>query len=173
MSATVTGSEIVRVLAGYLWDHPEETDGLAPLYEATLDHIRDGGCPHRERCPHVLAGAVLVNERHEVLLLRREGVWGLPEGPPLPGDHTLDHTALRVLRDTTALHHAWGDPAPFHIDLGESLIRSRVGFRFLFHTHTTALLSVLTRHGLAQWVPPHTLGTPLAGRIQARLVRRA
>ncbi|MFD9814547.1 NUDIX domain-containing protein [Streptomyces sp. NPDC059080] len=167
MTQATEAGAVTREMTDYLREHPEEQGALMTLYDALCDHARRGRCPHGGRCPEILAGALLLDERGRVLLLRHGSRWAFPEGAPQPGDLSLRDTAYALLREFGGVREAWAPgvaEGPVMIDVTQGR-PVRVGFRYLFVTHGGAVPSVVLARGLARWA---ALGE-IDGRIAARL----
>lgn len=165
---SVQGSHIVKVLTSYMHQHPAETMALVPLYDAARDHVTQRDCRHSRRCPVVKAGAVLVDEQGRALTLRRGDGWALAEGAPEQADNSLNETAVRVLREYAGVHDAWSLPGagdPLVIDVTraepEDGHRLRVGFRYLYRTHSSTIPPAMIEAGWARWEPLAQIGLPL------------
>ncbi|MCF1593262.1 hypothetical protein [Streptomyces muensis] len=86
---SVRDDQIVRELSHYLHEHPADTMALLPVYDAARDHSQRRACTHGRRCPVVVTGAVVLDERHRVLCLRHEGGYALAEAEPEDADDSL------------------------------------------------------------------------------------
>ncbi|MFE7124001.1 NUDIX domain-containing protein [Streptomyces sp. GMY02] len=174
---SVVDSKIVKELNQYLHLHPGETMALMPLYDAAIEHSRQGRCLHNGRCPVVKAGALLLDEQDRVLVLRNGGGWAFAEGVPDSEDESLSRTALRVLEEFAGVYDVWtmpGEPTPLVVDVSraapEDGPRLRVGFRYFFCAHSGALAPSLIETGEATWLPLSGVGNPLLReRITTRL----
>lgn len=174
---TLEGSQVVKVLTRYVHQYPDETVALMPLYDATRDHAVRGRCLHNNRCPIVKAGALLVDEQERVLALRARNRWAFAEGEPEHDDGSFSDTALRVLREFAGVYDAWTVPGaeyPLVVDVTKAAPedgpRLRVGFRYLFRAHSSAMSPALIETGQARWVPLSAIETPiLLERLQSRL----
>ncbi|MFI6644332.1 NUDIX hydrolase [Streptomyces sp. NPDC050504] len=113
----ITADHIRTTLAEYADAHPEEQHALAPLAEL-LDQGADV-TSRKEFRGHVTAGAVLVNDRGEVLLVHHNALdkWLTPGGHLEPEDANLLGAALRELVEETGvtLSLAPVRPTPVHI----------------------------------------------------------
>ncbi|MGW1837970.1 NUDIX hydrolase [Streptomyces sp. BBFR2] len=165
--ATEAGA-LTREMTDYLREHPGEQGGLMPLYDALCDHARRGRCPHRGRCPEIVSGGLLLDERGRVLLLRHGNRWAFPEGAPQPGDLSLRDTAFALLREFGGVREAWAPGAaagPVMIDVTEGR-PIRVGFRYLFVTHSGVVPSVVLAYGLARWAALGEIDDRIAARLR-------
>jgi hypothetical protein len=151
---TVDDSQIVKALTQYAQQHPYEATALIAPYAATRDHVTRATCTHDNRCPIVRAGALLVDERERVLVLRAGNRW-----------------------EFTGVHNPWTVPGaedPLVIDVTQAAPedgpRLRVGFRYLFRAHSDAVCPALIKRGQARWVPLSAIETPLLlQRLQSEL----
>ncbi|MFG2226946.1 NUDIX hydrolase [Streptomyces sp. NPDC048644] len=174
---TIEASAITRELTDYLREHPDELSQLLPLYDALRDHAQRERCPHDGRCPEVTAGALLLNEHGHVLILRHGGGWAFGEATPEPGDNSLRQAAYSVLREFGGLQEAWALPSaesPVIIDVTpphrkDTRPRLRVGFRYLFATHTSAIAPAVMNSGLARWVPLDKVNSRIAARLRPHI----
>ncbi|MFF9481271.1 NUDIX hydrolase [Streptomyces sp. NPDC014733] len=168
MTHATDAGALTREMTDYLREHPEEQGALLTLYDALCDHARRGRCPHGGRCPEILSGALLLDERGRVLLLRHGDRWAFPEGAPQPGDLGLRDTAYALLREFGGVREAWvpGQAAgPVMIDVTRGR-PDRVGFRYLFVTHSSVVPSVVLAHGLARWAGLGEVDERIAARLR-------
>ncbi|MFF9481364.1 NUDIX hydrolase [Streptomyces sp. NPDC014733] len=169
MIQATEASAVTRAMTDYLHKYPGEQGQLMPLYDALSDHARRGLCPHGERCPEIYSGGLLLNEDGHVLVLRNGDSWAFSEGAPEPGDLSLRDTAYGVLREYGGVRKAWALPGvegPVIIDVTPCPQRLRVGFRYLFVTHTSSVSSTALDNGLARWIPLGEVADPIAARIR-------
>jgi hypothetical protein len=174
---TVEESAIIRELNHYLLGHPDETAAAMPLFDAMLDHSRQGDCLHEGSCPVVRAGAILMDEEGRALALRHGDAWGFAEGAPAAGDQSLSRTATRVLAEFAGIRNVWtapGEEGPILVDASpaapEDGRRTRFGFRYLFRCHSRLLVPAMARLGRARWTSLDEIGPPLLRtRLKARL----
>ncbi|MEV3994902.1 hypothetical protein AB0K62_04320 [Streptomyces halstedii] len=61
---------LARTVSDYTHRRPHESPTLAPLWQTLAQHAKAGACHHRGTCPLVTVGPVVVNEHHEVLMVR-------------------------------------------------------------------------------------------------------
>lgn len=176
---SVREDQIVRGLSHYLHAHPAEKMALMPVYDAALDHSRHRACTHDQRCPLVMIGAVVVDERHRVLCLRHEGGYALAEAEPEVADKSLVEAALRLLAEEVGLRDVQtqaGAEVPFLIDVtrpGQHRYgpRLRVGIRYLFLAHSGAVFPSMIETGAAAWVPLVEIGIPsVRSRVERHLI---
>ncbi|MEU9791098.1 NUDIX domain-containing protein [Streptomyces sparsogenes] len=150
--------QVVRELNAYLSGHPDERARIEPLFETLLDHARRGHCRHGGGCPVISAGALVVNERGEVLKARSpHGVWQFVETHVGPTDVTPRTAALRVVRETFGPLDVWScpthDDAPLVVDVLPAHAAPHYGFRYVFGAFSSTLPSALQDNGVAQWMP--------------------
>ena len=176
---TVREDQIIRELSHYLHEHPAEKMALMPVYDAAVDHSRRRACTHDRRCPLVMTGAVVVDERNRVLCLRHEGGYALAEAEPEAEDASLSEAALRLLAEEAGIRDVWTQPGaegPFLVDLtrpGQHRYgrRLRVGIRYLFRAHSGAVFPSLIETGAAAWVPLTEIGIPsVRSRVECQLI---
>ncbi|MEV7088976.1 NUDIX hydrolase [Streptomyces sp. NPDC093085] len=173
----VEASAIIKELNHYLLGHPDETSATMPLFDALLDHSRQGVCLHHGSCPVVRAGAILLDERGRALALRYGAAWGFAEGAPAPSDQSLSRTASRVLQEFAGVAEVWtapGEEGPILVDTSpaapEDGRRTRFGFRYLFRTHSRVLVPAMAALGRARWTSLDEIGPPrLRHRLQDRM----
>ncbi|MFF1411645.1 NUDIX hydrolase [Streptomyces sp. NPDC058289] len=115
----ITADHIRTTLAEYTDAYPEDKDALAPLVE-----LLDQGAEvtsRKEFRGHVTAGAVLVNDRGEALLIHHNALdkWLTPGGHLETEDVNLLGAALRELVEETGvtLSLAPVQSTPVHIDV--------------------------------------------------------
>lgn len=138
----ITPDHIRTILAAYADAYPDDKDALSPVF-AALD--RDDDPTSRTTSPlHVTAGAVLVDDDGDVLLIHHNatGKWLTPGGHLETDDTELMGAALRELAEETGLSagvHLVGE-TPVHVDVhpipenpakGEPA-HAHADFRFLF-----------------------------------------
>ncbi|GGU41190.1 hypothetical protein GCM10010211_00180 [Streptomyces albospinus] len=176
---SVGEDQIVRELNRYIHRHPEDQMALMPAYDAALDHSRRQACTHSQRCPLVMAAAVVVDEQDRVLCLRYERGFALAEAEPEDEDNSLAEAALRLLAEEVGIRDVWTQPAdegPFLVDVTEPRRhtygpRLRVGFRYLFRAHSGAVFPSAIETGAASWVPLAEIGiTSLRSRLESLLI---
>ncbi|MFI6699434.1 NUDIX domain-containing protein [Streptomyces sp. NPDC050509] len=173
----VEESAIIKELNHYLLGHPDETSATMPLFDALLDHSRQGLCLHHGSCPVVRAGAILMDEQGRALALRYGDAWGFAEGAPDPSDQSLSRTASRVLEEFAGVQNAWtapGEEGPILVDASpaapEDGRRTRYGFRYLFRAHSRVLVPAMAALGRARWTSLDEIGPPLLRtRLRDRL----
>lgn len=107
---SVREDQIIRELAHYIHEHPDEQIALMPLYGAARDHSQRGTCTHSQRCPLVMTGAVVIDERNRVLSLRNEGAFALAEAEPESQDDSLSGAGLRLLAEAVGIRKVWTEP---------------------------------------------------------------
>ncbi|MFD3680061.1 NUDIX hydrolase [Streptomyces sp. NPDC058613] len=118
----ITDSEIAGVLAAYLERHPHEAGQLAePLRPLDEGH---GFASRRTYPMHVTAGALLVRDGAEVLLIehRAYGLTLQPGGHLEPTDTTLLGAALRELSEETGIDPGQVLPVsmlPAYVEFGQ------------------------------------------------------
>nr|WSZ94612.1 NUDIX hydrolase [Streptomyces sp. NBC_00857] len=149
---SVDTSAIFREMTGYLHRHPTDGTAMTPLFDALLDHSRHRHCLHEGRCPLLRVGAVLVDERERALALWYGKRWGFTEDIPNDADISLIQTAIRVLKENYGVYDTWTPPGadgPVLIEVSETENRTRLrfGFRYLFHTHSGAVLPSMVETG--------------------------
>nr|WP_202487810.1 NUDIX hydrolase [Streptomyces sp. SID8354] len=166
-------------MSHYIHEHPAEQMALMPVYDAALDHSRRRACTHDQRCPVVMTGAVVVDERHHVLCLRHEGGYALAEAEPQAQDGSLRGAALRLLAEEVGPLDVWTQPGaegPFLVDVtvpGRHRYgpRLRVGIRYLFRAHSGAVFPSMIDMGAAAWVPLAEIGIPsVRSRVERHLI---
>lgn len=165
---SVRDDQIVRELSHYLHEHPADRMALLPVYDAARDHSQRRACTHDRRCPVVVTGAVVVDERNRVLSLRHEGGYALAEAEPEDADDSLSEAALRLLAEEAGIRDVWTQPGadgPFLVDVtmpGQHRYgpRLRVGIRYLFRAHSGAVPPSMLDTGAAAWVPLTEIGIP-------------
>ncbi|MFI5861778.1 NUDIX domain-containing protein [Streptomyces sp. NPDC051546] len=176
---SVREDQIVRELSHYIHEHPGEQMALLPVYDAAVDHSRYRGCTHDQRCPLVMAGAVVVDEQDRVLCLRHQGVFALAEAEPEDQDNSLSEAALRLLAEEVGIRDVWTEPGtegPFLVDVtrpGQHGYggRLRVGMRYLFRAHSGAVFPSMIKTGAAAWVPLPEIGIPsVRSRVEHHLI---
>ncbi|EMF01269.1 NUDIX hydrolase [Streptomyces mobaraensis NBRC 13819 = DSM 40847] len=176
---SVQEDQIVRELNRYIHLHPEDQKILAPVYDAALDHSRRRGCTHNQRCPLVMAAAVVADEQDRLLCLRHAGGFALAEAEPEERDNSLVEAGLRLLTEEVGIRDIWRQPAddgPFLIDVtpprGHAYgQRLRVGFRYLFRAHSDAVFPSAIERGAAAWVPLSSIDmAPLRHRLEMLLL---
>lgn len=140
---TVRADQIVKELSRYIPGHADETLALMPLYDAARDHAQRRACLHNDRCPLVVAGAVVVDQLSRVLCLRHAGGFSLAEIEPEDEDDSLSAAALRLLSEEVGMRDVWTEPdseGPFLVDVTRAQPeygpRIKVGFRYLFRAHS-------------------------------------
>ncbi|ATM24602.1 NUDIX hydrolase (plasmid) [Streptomyces alboflavus] len=117
----ISDAEIMSVVAAYLEQYPEETGLLA---EAVHLLSQGAGFASRRTFPmHVTAGALLVRDGSEVLLVqhRAYGITLQPGGHLEPTDATLIDAALRELTEETGIDPGKVAPAaqtPVYVEYG-------------------------------------------------------
>lgn len=174
---SVGDDQVVKELSRYIHGHPAETMALMPLYDAARDHAQRGACLHNSRCSVVMTGAIVMDEHHRVLALRHHGSFSLAETAPEPQDDSLRDAALRLLAEETGIRDVWTEPGgegPFLVDVARAEraygLRVRVGFRYLFRTHSEAVFPAVIETGAAAWVPLAGIGIPsVRNRLQGHL----
>ncbi|MFD9477974.1 NUDIX domain-containing protein [Streptomyces nojiriensis] len=176
---SVREDQIVRELSHYIHEHPDEQMALMPVYDAAVDHSRHRGCTHDQRCPLVMAGAVVVDEQDRILCLRHQGGFALAEAEPEAQDNSLSEAALRLLGEEVGVRDVWTEPGtegPFLVDVtkpGEHGYgrRLRVGMRYLFRAHSGAIFPSMIETGAAAWVPLAEIGIPsVRSRVEHHLI---
>lgn len=176
---SVRDDQIIRELAHYLHDHPADRMALLPVYDAARDHAQRSACTHGRRCPVVVTGAVVVDERNRVLCLRHEGGYALAEAEPEEADDSLSEAALRLLAEEVGMRDVWMQPGaegPFLVDVtrpGQHRYgpRLRVGIRYLFRAHSGAVFPSMIETGAAAWVPLTEIGIPsVRSRVEHHLI---
>ncbi|NNN30404.1 NUDIX hydrolase [Streptomyces sp. S3(2020)] len=176
---SVRDDQIVRELSHYVHEHPADRMALLPVYDAARDHAQRRTCIHDERCPLVVTGAVVVDERNRVLCLRHEGGYALAEAEPEDADDSLSEAALRPLVEEVGIRDVWTQPgseAPFLVDVtkpGQHSYgpRLRVGIRYLFRAHSGAVFPSMIETGAAAWVPLPDIGIPsVRSRVEDHLI---
>ncbi|MFR9723622.1 NUDIX hydrolase [Streptomyces sp. MS19] len=158
---TVEVSQIVRELSHYLAERPAEQTAMMPLYDAARDHAQRRICTHDGRCPAITVGAVVLDERGYVLARRYRGGFAFTEAEPEEQDDALSGTALRLLAEEIGIRDVWAEPGvsgPFLIDVarpGQHRYgpRLRIGFRYLYRAHSSAVSVSAAGTGGAAWVP--------------------
>jgi 8-oxo-dGTP pyrophosphatase MutT (NUDIX family) len=152
---------------------------LLPVYDAARDHSQRSACAHGRRCPLVVTGAVVLDERNRVLCLRHEGGYALAEAEPEDADDSLSEAALRLLAEEAGIRDVWGQPGaegPFLIDVtrpGQHRYgpRLRVGIRYLFRAHSGAVFPSMIETGAAAWLPLTEIGIPsVRSRVEHHLI---
>ncbi|MEU9574862.1 hypothetical protein AB0D62_34420 [Streptomyces massasporeus] len=98
-AVSVRDDPIIKELAHYIHEHPAEQMALMPVYAAARDHAQRRSCTHGGRCPHVMTGAVVVDENDRVLCLRDETGCALAETEPEDQDDSLSAAASRLLAE--------------------------------------------------------------------------
>lgn len=174
---TIRADQIVKELSRYIPEYPDETMALMPLYDAARDHAQRQGCLHNDRCPLVMAGAVVVDQLNRVLCLRHADGFALAEIEPEDEDDSLSAAALRLLAEEVGIRDVWTEPGsegPFLIDVTRAQPeygpRIKVGFRYLFRAHSGAVFPAMIETGAAAWVPLAEIGVP---SVRERLQRRS
>lgn len=176
---SVGDDQIIRELSHYIHEHPTEQMALMPLYDAALEHSRRRSCTHDRRCPLVMTGAVVVDERNRVLCLRHEGGHALAEVEPKAEDESLSEAALRLLAEEVGIRDVWTQPgseSPFLVDVtrpGQHRYgpRLRVGIRYLFRAHSAAVFPSMIETGAAAWMPLAEIGVPaIRSRVERHLI---
>lgn len=175
---SVRDDQVVKELSHYVHEHPHEAMALMPLYAAARDHAQHRACLHDHRCPLVMAGAVVVDERNRVLALRHQGGFSLAEIAPEAADDSLSGAALRLLAEEVGVRDVWTDPGregPFLIDVARAAPeygpRLRVGFRYLFRAHSGVVVPAVIATGAAAWLPAAEIRIPaVRDRLQRHLI---
>lgn len=176
---SVRDDQVIRELAHYLHEHPADRMALLPVYDAARDHSQRRACTHGQRCPLVVTGAVVLDERNRVLCLRHEGSYALAEAEPEDADDSLSEAALRLLAEEAGIRDVWTQPGaegPFLIDVTRPGYhrygpRLRVGIRYLFRAHSGAVFPSMIETGAAAWVPLTELGIPsVRDRVEHHLI---
>ncbi|MGW2865773.1 NUDIX domain-containing protein [Streptomyces sp. NPDC001205] len=176
---SVKEDQVIRELSHYLHEHPGDQMALMPVYDAALDHSRRQACTHDQRCPLVMTAAVVVDERDRVLCLRHQGGYALAEAEPEDQDDSLSEAALRLLVEEVGIRDVWtqpGNEGPFQVDVTPASQhaygpRLRVGIRYLFRAHASAVHSSVLEAGAAAWVPLSEVSMPpLRGRLESLLI---
>lgn len=176
---SVRDDQIIRELSHYLHEHPADRMALLPLYDAARDHSQRRTCTHGQRCPLVVTGAVVLDERNRVLCLRHEGSYALAEAEPEDADDSLSEAALRLLAEEAGIRDVWTQPGaegPILIDVtrpGQHRYgpRLRVGIRYLFRAHSGAVFPSTIETGAAAWVPLTEIGIPsVRSRVEHHLI---
>ena len=86
---------LARTVSDYTHRRPSESPTLAPLWQTLAQHAKAGACHHRGTCPLVTVGPVVVNEHHEVLMVRGgRAPARLPEARLTEGFDTLTEAAF-------------------------------------------------------------------------------
>ncbi|MFD6421666.1 NUDIX hydrolase [Streptomyces sp. NPDC060198] len=166
------------VLAGYADEHPEDKDGLAPVF-AALD--RDDDPTSRSTSPlHVTAGAVLIDDAGNVLLIHHNatGKWLTPGGHLEPEDTGLMRAALRELAEETGVDGGFLPilDTPVHVDVHDIPENSEKGepahqhadFRFVFRTVREVRPRIQEEEvSAAEWRPLDDLPRALRNRVAA------
>ncbi|MFT2017749.1 NUDIX hydrolase [Streptomyces sp. 796.1] len=163
----VNSSHIIRELTRYMSDHRSEIDILLPLFDSLKEHVQAGRCPHRDGCPSVKAGAVVVDERGQALFFWTGTGWGFPEVPPHRSDSTLGFTALRAVMEQTGIFDVWpveGVEHPLVIDVDsagphDGPAAVKFGFRYVYRTDSAFLAPVMGRLGV-EWRPVSEIQSP-------------
>ncbi|MFE6500877.1 NUDIX hydrolase [Kitasatospora sp. NPDC057738] len=141
----ITADHISTTLTAYLSRFPEDEANLA----VALELLASGGdadvTSRKEFRGHVTAGALLVNDKREVLFIHHRvlDTWVPPGGHLEPEDTTLVGAALRELTEETGVGaEGLAADGPLHIDVhtipenpakGEPEHR-HIDVRFLFRT---------------------------------------
>lgn len=90
---------LARTVSDYTHRRPSESPTLAPLWQTLAQHAKAGACHHRGTCPLVTVGPVVVNEHHEVLMVRGgRAPARLPEARLTEGFDTLAEAAFDLAR---------------------------------------------------------------------------
>ena len=143
---SVRDDQIIRELSHYLHEHPADRMALLPVYDAARDHSQRRACTHDRRCPLVVTGAVVIDERNRVLCLRHQGGFALAEAEPEKADDSLSEAALRLLAE-------------------------EVGIRDLFRSHSRAVFPAAIETGAAAWVPLAQIGVvSVRSRVERHLI---
>ncbi|MET9470497.1 MULTISPECIES: NUDIX hydrolase [unclassified Streptomyces] len=145
--------KIHQVLTDYLDANPEEKGTLSPLSD--LLGLGVDVTSRKEFRGHVTAGAVLVNDVHQVLHIHHLALdkWLLPGGHLEVQDETLLQAALRELTEETGVKPTAVDtvcPGPIHIDVHPIPANESKGepahqhfdFRYLFRTPSAGMLAL-------------------------------
>ncbi|MEV6023855.1 NUDIX hydrolase [Streptomyces sp. NPDC052036] len=176
---SIRDDQIVRELSHYIHEHPADRMALLPVYDAARDHAQRRACTHDQRCPLVMAGAVVVDECSRVLCLRHEGGYALAEAEPEDADDSLSEAALRLLAEQAGIQDVWTQPGaegPFLVDVtrpGQHRYgpRLRVGIRYLFRAHSGTVIPSVIETGAAAWVPLTEIGIPsVRSRVERHLI---
>ncbi|WP_330240056.1 NUDIX hydrolase [Streptomyces sp. NBC_00525] len=164
----ITNDHIRGTFAEYAAAHPEEKDALSVVFER-LD--QDDDLSSRKTCPlHVTAGAVLVNESGNVLLIRHNvlGTYLTPGGHLEPEDESLIGAALRELSEETGIRGSITPllPGPVHIDVHDIPANDTKGepahlhadVRWLFGTSGPVEVTLQAEEvSASEWRGPETL----------------
>ena len=176
---SVRDDQIIRELSHYLHEHPADRMALLPVYDAARDHSQRRACTHDRRCPLVVTGAVVIDERNRVLCLRHQGGFALAEAEPEKADDSLSEAALRLLAEEVGIRDVWTQPGsegPFLVDVarpGQHRYgsRLRVGIRYLFRSHSRAVFPAAIETGAAAWVPLAQIGVvSVRSRVERHLI---
>lgn len=163
---------LARTVSDYTHRRPGESPTLAPLWQTLAQHAKAGACHHRGTCPLVTVGPVVVNEHHEVLMVRGgRAPARLPEARLTEGFDTLAEAAFDLARalgveqlwiqpgceDPIQLYTARADPQD-----GD---RMRVAVRYLVRTH--AALCRFAPGAPQVWTPLTEVDLELARRVSS------
>ncbi|WP_405668000.1 NUDIX hydrolase [Streptomyces sp. NBC_00055] len=145
--------KVHQALTDYLDANPEEKGTLAPLSD--LLGLGADVTSRKEFRGHVTAGAIVVNDVHQVLHIHHLALdkWLLPGGHLEVQDETLLQAALRELTEETGVKPTAVDTVcagPIHIDVhpipanelkGEPA-HQHFDFRYLFRTSSAGVLAL-------------------------------
>ncbi|WP_405686105.1 hypothetical protein OG204_18800 [Streptomyces sp. NBC_01387] len=168
---------VARAVSEYMHRCPGESLALAPLWQTLKQHAKAGTCNHRGTCPIVTASPIVVNESHEVLMLRGgRSPARLPEARLTDGFATLSEAAFNLAR-ALGVERMWTQPGcedPIQLDTARADVqdgdRMRVAVRYLVRTQ--AALCHFAPGAPQVWIPLAQVDIELARRAGAFMVEK-
>jgi len=176
----ISPARIRAALDGYRRRHPTDGDLLQPAYD-----LLEAGADltsRKEFRGHATAGALLIDDRRRVLLMRHRVLetWLFPGGHLEVDDESLQSAALRELAEETGIGPDEVEalaPHPVHIDIHpipanpskDEPAHRHIDFRFAFRGSSDVRALQLDEVVAAEWRPLAELPEVLRERVNDAL----